>query len=130
MRWMPWACRKPAVFTPHPPQQHDLVEFIGGRLSESPVRPPVSQDIDHPLQVAPSSKSPSGNSERPGSGVVQGRSATRFRCATGTLSPPRDPFDITRPAPSEFPDGLSADFPQIEGPLARLRERNSPGGRL
>src|SRR5215204_798138 len=28
-----------------------------------------------------------------------------FRCATGTLSPPRDPFDITRPAPSEFPDG-------------------------
>src|SRR5215207_5770127 len=29
-----------------------------------------------------------------------------FRCATGTLSPPRDPFDITRPAPSEFPDGL------------------------
>ena len=23
-----------------------------------------------------------------------------FRCATGTLSPPRDPFDITRPAPS------------------------------
>src|SRR5829696_8326132 len=32
-----------------------------------------------------------------------------FRCATGTLSPPRDPFDITRPAPSEFPDGLSGD---------------------
>ena len=58
------------------------------------------------MQASGCHKSPSGNSERPGQVPYRADRRPDFRCATGTLSPPRDPFDITRPAPSEFPDGL------------------------